>query len=187
MSSPGSAPKRACRASAADEMSAEAFVHRIEIRASPARLHAFLCDLHNYLPLHPLIESIDELPPTPEMPSARRYRVVDRVPFGPFRMRAAYTAALEPTNPLEVHGHAWQFPGIRVHTVYTLGGIPAGTRLTERVAIVAPLLVRRFVVAQARKAHHETLERMRVLLEKETDDGAPPAGTTSMPYEVSCG
>lgn len=153
-------------------MPAREFVHQIEIRVSPARLHAFLCDLHNYLPLHPLIESIHELSPTSEMPSARRFRVVDRVSLGPLRVRALYTAAIEAATSLEVHGYAWQFPGVRVHTVNTLEGIDAGTRLTERVTIEAPLLLRRFVVAQAREAHHETLERMKAFLENETDDGA---------------
>ncbi len=52
------------------------FVHEIEIRVPQARLHAFLCDLHNYVPLHPLIESIEEVSPTDDMPGTR---LIERV------------------------------------------------------------------------------------------------------------
>jgi hypothetical protein len=149
-----------------DEMPATDFVHEIEIRVPQARLHAFLCDLHNYLPLHPLIESIEEISPTDELPRARRYRVVDRVRVGPFRLRTVYTAALEPATANEVHGHAWQSPGIRLHTIYALESTGTGTRLVERVSIEAPLILRRFVVSQARQSHKETLAKLKALLEE---------------------
>jgi carbon monoxide dehydrogenase subunit G len=143
------------------------FVQQIEIGVPRARLHAFLCDLENYVPLHPLIESIEEISPTDEMPRARRYRVVDRVPFGPFRFRTQYTAALEPVSEREVRGHAWQSPGIRLHTVYELTDLAAGTRLVERVSVEAPAILRRFVIGQARRSHAETLVKMKALLEPE--------------------
>ena len=64
------------------------FVHEIDVNVPRATVHAFLCDLHNFAPLHPLIESLHELPRDDKMPAARRYRVVDRVPLGPFKIRA---------------------------------------------------------------------------------------------------
>ena len=137
----------------------------IEIQVAPARLHEFLCDLSNYSPLHPLIESIEELSPTAEMPRARRYRVVDRIPFGPFRLRARYIAALDPVSQNEVHGHAWQSPGIRLHSRYALQEITSGTRLVERVSVEAPWILRGFVIRQARQSHEETLVKMKALLE----------------------
>ena len=123
-------------------MPASDFVHEIEIRVPQEQLHAFLCDLHNYVPLHPLIESIEEISPMDEMPAARRYRVVDRVPLGPFRLRTVYTAALDPVTAREVHGYAWQSPGIRMQTIYALEGTDSGTRLVERVSIEAPRILR---------------------------------------------
>ncbi len=147
-------------------MPANDFVHEIEIRVPQERLHAFLCDLPNYVPLHPLIESIEEISPIDEMPRARRYRVVDRIPLGPFRLRTVYTAALESVTADEVHGYAWQAPGVRLHTVYALEETTSGTRLVERVSIEAPRILRRFVVSQARQSHRETLERMKALLEE---------------------
>jgi len=146
------------------------FVHEIVIHASLARLHAFLCDLHNYVPLHPLIESIQEIPPADEAPDARRYRVVDRIPIGPFRLRTVYTAALQPVGDREVQGHASQSPGVRLHTIYTLEEVPSGTLLVERVSIEAPGILRHFVIVQARKSHEETLAKMKLLLEGECDD-----------------
>ena len=143
------------------EMSSIDFVHTVDIQVGRARLYDFLCDLQNYRPLHPLIESIEEIAPSDEMPDARRYRVVDRIPVGPFRLRTVYTAALEPVTENEVHGHAWQVPGIRVHTVYQLEEIALGTRLSERVSIEAPRLLHRFVVGEARRSHQETLIRMK--------------------------
>jgi len=147
-------------------MPATDFVHEIEIRVPQARLHAFLCDLHNYVPLHPLIESIEEIPPMDALPGARRYRVVDRIPLGPFRLRTVYTAALESVTTDEVHGHAWQSPGIRLQTIYALESTESGTRLVERVSIEAPLILRRFVVRQARQSHKETLAKMKAWLEE---------------------
>ncbi len=147
-------------------MPAADFVLEVEIRVPQARLHAFLCDLHNYVPLHPLIESIEEISPTEEMPRARRYRVVDRVPLGPFRLRTSYTAALESVSPEEVRGYAWQSPGVRLQTNYALEKTESGTRLVERVCIEAPRLLRRFVVSKARQSHEETLAKMKALLER---------------------
>lgn len=146
------------------------FTHEIEIRVPPSRLHAFLCDLHNYVPLHPLIESIEEIPPPEEILRARGYRVVDRIPFGPFKMRTVYTAALEPVSEYEVRGYAWQSPGIRLDTVYRLDEIVSGTLLVEQVTVSAPRVLRSFVVSQARKSHEEMLAKMKALLERNAPD-----------------
>ncbi len=146
-------------------MSGTHFELEQEFEVEISVLHAFLCDLDNYVPLHPLIESIEELSPSQDRPRARRYRVVDRVPLGPFKLRAAYTAALESITENEVHGDAWQFPSIRLHTVYSLADTSAGTRLVENVTVHAPWLIRRYVAGQAKAAHVETLSKMKGLLE----------------------
>jgi hypothetical protein len=156
-------------------MPAADFVHEIEIRVPQAQLRTFLCDLHNYALLHPLIQSIDEISPGSEMPGARRYRVVDRIPLGPFRLRAVYTATLESVAANEVHGHAWLSPGVRLHTIYALEESESGTRLVERVRIEAPRILRRFVVRQARKSHQETLAKMKDLLEGPSTESMPQA------------
>lgn len=153
----------------------------VEIAVPRAVAHAHLCSLESLAPLHPLIVSIQALPPRADLPRARHYRVVDRIPVGPFHLKAVYTAALDPVADDEVHGHAWQSPGVYLHTVYRLepgaggaagaSGAPATTRLREQVALRAPFGLRGFVTRQARDAHRTTLEKMKALLES----GAPHA------------
>jgi hypothetical protein len=146
-------------------MSGYNFVLEQDFEVAPSVLRTFLCDLNNYVPLHPLIESIEELTPSEDLPRAKRYRVVDRVPLGPFKLRAVYIAALDPISENEVHGTAWQFPSIQIHTVYSLAATSLGTHLVENVTVRAPWLIRRYVVGQASRAHAETLSSMKVLLE----------------------
>lgn len=141
------------------------FVLEQDFDVTPAVLHAFLCDLENYVALHPLIESIEERTPSDELPRAKHYRVVDRIPFGPFKLRTVYIAALNPIDAGEVHGYAWQFPSIRLHTIYALTATDRGTHLVERVSVRAPRIFRRFVINQASRAHAETLAKMKGLLE----------------------
>ncbi len=141
------------------------FEHAIEMAVAPATLHAFLVDLENYVPLHPLIESIRPLPPRPDLPRAKHYRVVDRIPFGPFRLKAVYTAALDPVSPSEVHGLAWQSPGVHLHTRYRIEPEPGGLLLREQVRVEAPWPLLRFVVGQASASHRTTLFEMKALLE----------------------
>jgi hypothetical protein len=141
------------------------FELEIEIAVRRARLHAFLGDLAHFSALHPLIESIRPLPVDPARPRALRYRVVDRLPVGPFRLRTVYTAALEPISDHEIRGEAWQSPGVHLLTRYQLEERGDTTRLRESVSLEAPFGLRRFVHHQARSAHRTTLERIKRLLE----------------------
>jgi len=145
-------------------MADDTFTLEEDLDVAPSVLRAFLCDLNNLVALHPLIESIEELKPNEELPRAKHYRVVDRIPMGPFKLRTVYTAALDPVGENEVHGYAWQFPSIELHTVYGLTETPGGTHLVECVSVKAPWLLRRFVVEQARRAHAMTLSKMKRLL-----------------------
>jgi hypothetical protein len=145
-------------------MADDTFTLEEDFDVAPSVLRAFLCDLNNLVALHPLIESIEELKPNEALPQAKHYRVVDRIPMGPFKLRTVYTAALDLVDENEVHGYAWQFPSIELHTVYALTETPLGTHLVERVSVHAPWLLRRFVLEQARRAHAVTLSKMKLLL-----------------------
>ena len=152
------------------------FEIEVEIEVPLPEVHDFLLDLDNYVELHPLIESIELLSPLDEMPTARHYRVVDRIPFGPFNMKTVYRAALEPVSDSEVHGHAWQSPGIRLHTIYALSSFDRGTRLIERCRVESPRLLKGFVIRQGRAAHEETLRKMKQILEARARAGSPGEG-----------
>ena len=58
---------------------------------------------------------------------------------------------------------------MRLHTVYELAKVEAGTLLVERVSVEAPRILRRFVVSQARESHKETLAKLKVLLESASE------------------
>jgi hypothetical protein len=151
-------------------MTTREFTLEIDLATSPTAVRAFLLDLDNLAPLHPLIESIELLDSRPERPAARRYRVVDQIPIGPFRMRTVYTAELEGLSAIEVCGRAWQSPGITLETRYRLSPWEAGTgepgtHLVEHVRIQAPFGLGRFVSSQAASAHAATLAEMKRLLE----------------------
>lgn len=150
-------------------MARSSFRHRIEIGSSPAEVHAFLLDLRNYRALHPLIESLRELPGQADAPDARRYEVVDRIALGPLRFRTRYLASLREVSPGQVEGRAWQTPGVRLRTLYQCRPHEHGTELVEQVELEAPFLLHRFVHSQARDAHLETLRALKRLLE------APPS------------
>ena len=156
------------------------FEFECEIAAPIGSVRAFLCDLNRLSALHPLIESIEAMESPADRPRARFWRVVDRIPLGPLHIRMTYVASLEEISDFEIVGEAWQVPKVELRTVYTLtplttnsslaslGATGTGerTRVAERVAIRAPLGLRRFVVGQARAAHEATLGRVREELER---------------------
>lgn len=155
------------------------FDHAIEIAVPRQRVREVLASLEALSPLHPLIESITALPARAIRPKARRYRVVDQIPVGPWRLRAVYTAELEVLAEDHVRGEAWQSPGVHLVTDYRLDERRAGppetgpddrgrtTALRESVAIWAPFGLRRFVARQASDSHRVTLEKLKALLERD--------------------
>jgi hypothetical protein len=149
------------------------FEQSIDIAVPPRVVHAFLGNLHHYRSLHPLIERVEDLAPTRARPDAHRYRVTDRMRFGPFRYRFAYVAELEATSSTEVRGTAWQDPGIEVHTRYRIAPVGSGTRLHEDASIQAPRLLLGFVRRRAEAAHRETLAKLKARLESGATDGVP--------------
>ena len=141
------------------------FEQAIAIRAAPEAVHAFLLDLHHHRDLHPLIERIDDLPANPERPGARRYRVTDRLPLGPFRLRTAYVAEIEDVSPAEIRGAAWQSPGVEVRTRYRIEpGADGGTLLREECVLSAPRLLLGYAARQAEAAHRATFAKLADLL-----------------------
>lgn len=141
---------------------------KIEIDVAQSKIRACLLDLHLLAPLHPLIESIELQPSLPARPNAKRYRVVDQIPVGPFQIRARYIAELEPVSDIEVHARAWQSPGVHLKTTYFLRPQGDRTLLEESVIVDAPFLLRRFVISQASKAHSEMLAGLKMMLEAAT-------------------
>ncbi len=142
-------------------MATARFQQTIEIGAALADVHALLADLDQLRVLHPLIETIRELPSTAERPDARRYCVVDRLRLGPLLLRTKYVAELRVVSDTEVEGRAWQSPAIELYTTYRMTASAQGTRLSETTTLRAPRLLRGFVCRQAEMAHRGMLENLR--------------------------
>ncbi len=136
------------------------------IHSARADVHALLSDLHRLRAAHPEIISIIERPARAGVARARRYRVRERVRVGRLRLRARYTAELDPVSDGEVHGHAWQFPRIRLQTVYLLSDAePGATRVTQKCYVDAPPGLRRFVARRAQAAEEDVLQGVKRSLE----------------------
>ena len=146
-------------------MSSSGFENEVLIEESPETVRTFLLDLHNHTALHPLIESIVDLAPRPDQPKAKHYEIVDKVPVGPFRLKATYRATIEELSANEVLAQAWQKPKVYLKTTYRIDAAVPGTRLHESCEVSAPRLLRRFVTTQARQAHAESLQALKQHLE----------------------
>ena len=138
-------------------MTETTFTTEIYVQAPPERVLEFLADLTDRNELHPLIVSVEELDVPGE--KFRRYRITDRVPMGPFKIKAIYEADMWRGEDGSLCSIARQSPGIVLHNTTTATPQGDGTLLCEVVSVKAPSLLRDFVVRQARESHQEMFER----------------------------
>jgi hypothetical protein len=133
-----------------------------EVAAPPDDVRDFYVDLDNIKLVHPLIVSVQATSRT-ETPEGylQSYRVVDRIPLGPFTMRITYRARLHIRADGEVMTEADQSPGVRLRGTVSFASIDGGTRITERIRIAAPRPLARMTTREAVKAHIEMLAGIR--------------------------
>src|ERR1700759_48564 len=110
-----------------------------EVPAPPAEVRDFYVDLDNIRVVHPLIVSVETLSCT-ETPDGYRqsYRVVDRIPLGPFTIQTTYQARLTVPKAGDVLTEADQFPGGGLRGTVSFEPIDGGTRVTERIRFAVP-------------------------------------------------
>lgn len=147
------------------------FQQAIEIKASAERVYAYFERVENQGELHPLIHAVRLLSDTGEgsQPRVREYEIEETVPFlGIFKMPNRYQVRSTTTdNPQELHFDAFSKPNVQLRNVLTFEPISAETmRVTERVSISAPALLRRFVISTAKKAHTLMLSRLKEVMEQ---------------------
>jgi len=133
-----------------------------DVPAAPQQVRDFYVDLDNIKIVHPLIVSVESLSrdDTPEG-YLHSYRVVDRIPLGPFTMQINYRARLHVRRDGDVLTEADQSPGVRLRGTVSFEPIDAGTRVTERIHIAAPRLLAAVTTREAVKAHAEMLAGIR--------------------------
>jgi len=134
-----------------------------DVPAPPEQVRDFYIDLNNIRLVHPLIVSVELVSSSQSGDGFdRTYRVVDRVPVGPFTMTITYRARLwVPVAGGDVLTEADQPPGVRLRGVVSFEPIPAGTRVTERVRFSAPRPLSRVTIREGVKAHVEMLAGIR--------------------------
>lgn len=133
-----------------------------EVPAPPDDVRDFYVDLNNIKLVHPLIVSVQATSRT-ETPEGylQSYRVVDRIPLGPFTIRITYRARLHVRTDGDVMTEADQSPGVRLRGTVSFTPIDGGTRITERIRIAAPRPLASMTAREAVKAHTEMLAGIR--------------------------
>jgi Polyketide cyclase / dehydrase and lipid transport len=133
-----------------------------QVPAPPDRVRDFYVDLDNIKLVHPLIVSVQAMPRS-ETPDGYRqsYRVVDRIPLGPFTIQITYQARLHVPADGDVTTEADQSPGVRLRGTVSFEPVDGGTRVTERIRIAAPRPLASMTTREAVKAHIEMLAGIR--------------------------
>lgn len=133
-----------------------------DVPAPPEEVRDFYVDLDNIRLVHPLIVSV-EVVSRDETPDGYRqsYRVVDRIPLGPFTMQIEYRARLDVPLQGDVHTEAVQPPGVRLRGTVSFAPIEGGTRVTERISFFVPRPLSAITVREAVKAHTKMLDGIR--------------------------
>ena len=133
-----------------------------QVPAPPDRVRDFYVDLDNIKLVHPLIVSVQAMPRSETRDGYRQsYRVVDRIPLGPFTIQITYQARLHVPAGGDVITEADQSPGVRLRGTVSFEPVDGGTRVTERIRIAAPRPLASMTTREAVKAHIEMLAGIR--------------------------
>jgi hypothetical protein len=137
-----------------------------EIPAPPDEVRGFYVNLDNIKQVHPLVVAVRT---TDRRQTAdgyeQTYRVQDRIPMGPLRLRISYAARLHVPHTGDVTAESRQFPRVRLHTTVTFQPIAAGTRVTEHMRIEAPRALAGMTTREAVNAHTAMLAGIRQIFE----------------------
>ena len=133
-----------------------------EIPAPPDDVREFYVDLNNIKLVHPLIVSVQATSRTKTPDGYRQsYRVIDRIPLGPFAIRITYRARLHVPAVGDVMTEADQSPGVHLRGTVSFSPAGSGTSVTERIRITAPRILAPLTTREAVKAHIAMLSGIR--------------------------
>ena len=133
-----------------------------EVPAPPDAVRDFYVDLDNIKLVHPLIVSVQVYPAKkPRTATVQSYRVIDRIPLGPFTMKITYRARLHVPANGDVTDRGGSIPGVRLRGTVSFEPIDGGTRVTERIRFAAPRPLAAITVREGVKAHIEMLAGIR--------------------------
>jgi hypothetical protein len=133
-----------------------------DVPAPPDDVRAFYVDLDNIKAVHPLVVSVRTTTRTELVDGyCQSYRVKDRIPLGPLTLPTSYSAHLRVASSGPVITEARQFPRVRLYGVVSFESVGTGTRLVERLTILAPRLLAAITTREAVKAHTQMLAGIR--------------------------
>lgn len=136
------------------------------VPAPPDAVRDFYVDLDNIRLVHPLIVSVETVSRNQTPDGYRQtYRVVDRIPLGPFMIRTSYQARLWVPVSGDVLTEADQSPGVRLRGTVSFEPVDGGTRVTERISIAAPRLLAGVTIREGVRAHVKMLAGIRTHFE----------------------
>lgn len=133
-----------------------------DVGAPPDTVRAFYTDLDTITLVHPLVVSVRTIDRSETADGyLQTYRVGDRIPLGPLRLRTSYVARLYVPLTGDVFSEARQFPRVRLSGTVAFESNGTGTRVTEWIRIVAPWPLASVTTRKAVEAHTEMLAGIR--------------------------
>src|SRR5262249_48235639 len=133
-----------------------------DVPAPPDQVRDFYVDVDNIKLVHPLIVSVQTMSRTQAPDGYRRsYRVIDRIPLGPFTLQIRYQARVYVPVHGDVLPEADQSPAVWLRGRVSFEPIDGGTRVTERIRIAAPRPLAATATREAVKAHIAMLAGIR--------------------------
>ena len=136
-------------------------------RHSPDDVRGFYADLDNISCVHPLVVSVRTVDRSETADGyVQTYRVSDRIPLGPLRLRTSYVARLHVPVAGDVLPEARQFPRVRLRGTVAFEPTATGTRVVERMRIEAPRPLASVTTRKAVEAHTEMLAGIRRAFER---------------------
>lgn len=133
-----------------------------DVPAPPDDVRAFYVDLDNIKLVHPLVVAVRSAARSQTADGyVQTYRVSDRIPLGPLRLRTSYVARLVVPAHGDVATEARQFPRVRLRGTVSFEPVHAGTRVVERMRIEAPVPLAPMTTRKAVEAHTEMLAGIR--------------------------
>jgi hypothetical protein len=133
-----------------------------DVAGMPEDVRRFYADLDNIRLVHPLVVSVRTVDRSETADGYdQTYRVTDRIPMGPLRVRTSYVAGLHVPHTGDIVTDARQFPLVRLRGAVSFASTEAGTRITERIEIEAPRPLLAVTVRKAVDAHTEMLAGIR--------------------------
>ncbi len=138
-----------------------------DISAAPDQVRDFYVDLNNIKRVHPLVVAVRSTGRDENADGyVQTYRVQDRIPLGPFTLRTSYVATLQVPVVGDVVAEARQFPQVRLNSTVTFDHTETGTRIVERMRVLAPRPLAGVTAREATKAHIAMLSGIRRIFDE---------------------